>query len=177
MKNTGIVRKVDNLGRIIIPKEIRKRMCIHDDEPMEIYIEGGKVILQKFSPMEDMSGIHFMMSGLYKTFKRPIMICDREKVIQGFQVPSEIVNGALIAPEFTKLIDTRRAHTSDSIITRVVTDSTVQMLAMHPIITPNCDLYGAVVMFAKSSTLDEPFVEMALGTKLMADSIAEYFNV
>ena len=48
MKATGIVRNVDELGRVVIPKEIRKKMEISNNDPVEIYVEGDKIILTKY---------------------------------------------------------------------------------------------------------------------------------
>ena len=48
MKNTGIVRRVDELGRIVLPKEMRKTMGIKEGDPMEIYVEGDSIILKKY---------------------------------------------------------------------------------------------------------------------------------
>ncbi len=50
MKATGIVRNVDELGRIVIPKEMRKKMDIHPNDPIEIYVEDEKIILAKYVP-------------------------------------------------------------------------------------------------------------------------------
>jgi looped-hinge helix DNA binding domain, AbrB family len=50
MKSTGIVRKVDELGRIVIPKELRRTLAINESDPMEIYTEGDQVILKKYAP-------------------------------------------------------------------------------------------------------------------------------
>ena len=48
MKSTGIVRNVDELGRIVIPKEMRKKMGIASSDPLEIYVEADKIILTKY---------------------------------------------------------------------------------------------------------------------------------
>ncbi|KIN81887.1 AbrB/MazE/SpoVT family DNA-binding domain-containing protein [Clostridium botulinum] len=51
MKNIGIVRKIDSLGRIVLPKELRKALNIKDNEtPLEIYTEGEEIILKKYAP-------------------------------------------------------------------------------------------------------------------------------
>ena len=50
MKSTGIVRNVDELGRIVIPKEMRKKMGISNSDPVEIYVESDKIILTKYAP-------------------------------------------------------------------------------------------------------------------------------
>ncbi|CAM5663031.1 SpoVT-AbrB domain-containing protein OS=Lysinibacillus sphaericus OX=1421 GN=LS41612_04500 PE=4 SV=1 [Lysinibacillus sphaericus] len=50
MKSTGIVRKVDELGRIVLPKELRRTLGIEEKDPVEIYIDGNQIILQKYLP-------------------------------------------------------------------------------------------------------------------------------
>lgn len=50
MKATGIVRRIDDLGRVVIPKEIRRTMNIREGDPLEIFLEDGGVVLQKYNP-------------------------------------------------------------------------------------------------------------------------------
>lgn len=50
MKATGIVRKTDQLGRIVIPMELRKKMGIHENDPLEIFVDEETIILQKYQP-------------------------------------------------------------------------------------------------------------------------------
>lgn len=50
MKSTGIVRKVDELGRIVLPIELRRTLDIEERDPVEIYLDGDKIILQKYEP-------------------------------------------------------------------------------------------------------------------------------
>ena len=57
MKATGIVRRIDDLGRVVIPKEIRRTMRIREGDPLEIYTDnGGEVIFKKYSPIGELSG-------------------------------------------------------------------------------------------------------------------------
>lgn len=51
MKSTGIVRNIDELGRIVIPKEIRKKLGIEKNDPVEIFVDGETVILSKYRPV------------------------------------------------------------------------------------------------------------------------------
>ena len=50
MKSTGIVRKVDELGRIVLPIELRRTLGIEEKDPMEIYVEGESIIMKKYLP-------------------------------------------------------------------------------------------------------------------------------
>ncbi len=51
MKSTGIVRNIDELGRVVVPKELRKKLGINNGDPVEIYVEGEKIILTKYHPV------------------------------------------------------------------------------------------------------------------------------
>ncbi|WP_163531453.1 AbrB/MazE/SpoVT family DNA-binding domain-containing protein [Halobacillus ihumii] len=50
MKSTGVVRKVDELGRIVVPKELRRSLDIQQRDPLEIYVDNDKIVLQKYTP-------------------------------------------------------------------------------------------------------------------------------
>lgn len=83
MKATGIVRRIDDLGRVVIPKEIRRTMRIREGDPLEIFTEaGGNVIFRKYSPAGERSSIAAdLCEALYRTSARPAAICDRDSII------------------------------------------------------------------------------------------------
>ncbi len=56
MKSTGIVRKLDELGRITLPIELRRTLGVEERDPLEIYVEEEKIILQKYEPADIFSG-------------------------------------------------------------------------------------------------------------------------
>lgn len=51
MKSTGIVRKIDELGRVVIPMEMRRSMSIEDGDAFEIFVDGGRIVLSKYEPL------------------------------------------------------------------------------------------------------------------------------
>ena len=83
MKATGIVRRIDDLGRVVIPKEIRRTLRIREGDPLEIYTDiDGEVIFKKYSPVGEMSSFASQYAEvLYKTSSYPVLICDRDHVI------------------------------------------------------------------------------------------------
>lgn len=83
MKATGIVRRVDELGRIVIPKEIRRTLHIKNGDPLEIYTtESGGVILKKYSALKDLSDFAAQYAdSLAKTSGHTLMITDRDVVV------------------------------------------------------------------------------------------------
>lgn len=52
MRSTGIVRRIDDLGRVVIPKETRRQLRIKEGDPLEIFLEGNKVCFEKYSPID-----------------------------------------------------------------------------------------------------------------------------
>ena len=83
MKATGIVRRIDDLGRIVIPKEIRKTFHIKESDPMEIFINGeGEIILKKYSPMGEMSSFAKQYTdSLAQASGHVAIITDRDTVV------------------------------------------------------------------------------------------------
>ena len=83
MKATGIVRRIDDLGRVVIPKEIRRTMRIREGDPLEIYTNReGEVIFKKYSPIGEINSFASQYAEtLYRTCNLEILICDRDAVI------------------------------------------------------------------------------------------------
>lgn len=83
MKATGIVRRIDDLGRIVIPKEIRRTLRIKEGDPLEIYTDReGEVIFKKYSPIGELQNFASEYAdALQKTSSMPIFICDRDEII------------------------------------------------------------------------------------------------
>lgn len=69
MKATGIVRKVDHLGRLCLPKEMRRKMHLGDEDPIEIYVDGDSIILKKYDAAVD-------MERLLDNLEKSIRLCE-----------------------------------------------------------------------------------------------------
>ncbi|MBC8536636.1 stage V sporulation T C-terminal domain-containing protein [Feifania hominis] len=89
MKATGIVRRIDDLGRVVIPKEIRRTMRIREGAPLEIYTDrDGEVIFKKYSPVGELSGFSAQYAeAINKTLGLPVVITDRDATIATAGVP------------------------------------------------------------------------------------------
>ena len=83
MKATGIVRRIDDLGRVVIPKEIRRTLRIREGDPLEIFTDReGEIILKKYSPIGELtefSGEY--VESLFETTRHIAIITDRDGVI------------------------------------------------------------------------------------------------
>lgn len=83
MKATGIIRRIDELGRIVIPKEIRKSLRIKDGESLEIYVDdNSNIILQKYSTLKEMVDLSQQLTdAFYRNYKKTILISDSNNII------------------------------------------------------------------------------------------------
>jgi len=83
MKATGIVRRIDDLGRVVIPKEIRRTLRIREGDPLEIFVDrDGEVILKKYSPISELGDFAKEYGeALYDSLGHPVLICDRDVFI------------------------------------------------------------------------------------------------
>ncbi len=83
MRATGIVRRIDELGRVVIPKEIRRTLRIREGDPLEIFTDhDGEVVLKKYSPIGEISAIaKDYTDSLYRTLGHVTLISDRDAVV------------------------------------------------------------------------------------------------
>jgi AbrB family transcriptional regulator (stage V sporulation protein T) len=83
MKATGIVRRIDDLGRVVIPKEIRRTLRIREGDPLEIFVDrDGEVILKKYSPIGELGDFaKEYADSLFESTNHIILITDRDNII------------------------------------------------------------------------------------------------
>ena len=112
MKATGIVRRIDDLGRVVIPKEIRRTMRIREGDPLEIYTEkDGEVIFKKYSPMGELSDFAAQIcESLYKTTGCPAIISDRDSVIASAGGSRRELMDKRISGELEQIMEKRNVY-------------------------------------------------------------------
>ena len=115
MKATGIVRRIDDLGRVVIPKEIRRTMRIREGDPLEIYTEkDGEVIFKKYSPMGELSDFaEQICESMHKTAEYPTAVCDRDGVIAAAGSGRRDILDRHISSELTEIMEGRRAFRAE----------------------------------------------------------------
>ena len=113
MKATGIVRRIDDLGRVVIPKEIRRTMRIREGDPLEIYTDReGEVIFKKYSPIGELAAFASQYAEtLHKTCSMAVVICDRDAVIASAGVPKKEYSDRKISSELEEVIEKRSLYT------------------------------------------------------------------
>lgn len=116
MKATGIVRRIDDLGRVVIPKEIRRSLRIREGEPLEIFTnEEGGVVFQKYSPVGEFGSFTAQYAeALHKTAGFPVAICDLDSVIAAAGVPKKEYLEKPITAHLSGILETHRPYSAGS---------------------------------------------------------------
>lgn len=111
MKATGIVRRIDDLGRVVIPKEIRRTMRIREGEPLEIFVDReGEVILKKYSPIGELSEFaQEYADALAEETNNGVFVLDRDVIIAVSGVPRKIFIDKQISSDAEKVMEERRS--------------------------------------------------------------------
>ncbi|RDV84645.1 stage V sporulation protein T [Ammonifex thiophilus] len=111
MKATGIVRRIDDLGRVVIPKEIRRTLRIREGDPLEIFVDrDGEVILKKYSPIGDLGDFaKEYAESLYEAVGHIALITDRDTVVAVAGSPKKEFLNKPIGSAVEKVMEGRKA--------------------------------------------------------------------
>lgn len=149
MKATGIVRRIDDLGRIVIPKEIRRSFRIKEGDPLEIYTDAeGEVIFKKYSPIGELSNFATQYAEvLYKNGGLPIAIMDNDHVIAASGISKREVLERRVTKNLEELMDNRQIHIKTDKVPSMnaIEGYDRQAQIVYPIIYGG-DVSGAVAM-------------------------------
>jgi len=149
MKATGIVRRIDDLGRVVIPKEIRRTMRIREGDPLEIYTSNdGEVIFKKYSAINEMSENASQVSDImFRLASCPVIIFDRDHVVAVSGVSKKEFNERRVSPELEDLMQSRKNYYAEAgKVNNFIPAEGVDKVAIAamPIISSG-DITGAVV--------------------------------
>lgn len=111
MKATGIVRRIDDLGRVVIPKEIRRTLRIREGDPLEIFVDReGEVILKKYSPIGELGDFaKEYADSLYEALGHIACIADRDNIIAVSGAPKKEFLNKPIGNAVEKVMEDRKA--------------------------------------------------------------------
>ena len=145
MLQSGITRRIDELGRIVIPKEIRYNLGIREGEPLEILVDDNSIIIKKYSQIENIKSISNNICEIISdVFNVNIIVTDREKVIAASKELANIISNPL-GEKHKILIDKREDYNSENIEIMFDIEGYFYII---PIIT-NSDCSGLVLIVAK----------------------------
>ena len=153
MKATGIVRKIDDLGRVVIPKEIRRTLRIRVGDPLEIFTQkDGEVIFKKYSPVGELSEFAGAMAEtLYKTVGCGVAVADRDEFIAVFGAPKRDLLEKRVSAELERIMEDRGVyqHKAGDKGVPLTEDGKLNVGTAAPIISEG-DVMGCIVMFSEN---------------------------
>ncbi len=179
MKATGVVRRIDDLGRVVIPKEIRRILRIKEGDPLEIFTEkAGEIILKKYSPIGELSEFATEYAEtLTKTTGHIACITDKDTVIAVSGTSKKDLLEQGVSKQLEKIMDEQENYISKEnngttipIIQNEAKDKVYNSQVIYPIISDGNSI-GSVILISK-----EPGTKMSEVEKKVAQSAASFLG-
>ena len=176
MKATGIVRRIDDLGRVVIPKEIRRTLRIKEGDPLEIFTNNnGEVIFKKYSPIGELSEFATQYADtLARTSGQGVLITDKDSIIAVSGLPKKDLSDKKISPELEAVMEEKTTFIKNPNDTKMVPvaegNDKYSASVVAPIITEG-DYIGSVIVIGA----DENYTTTEVETKL-AQSAAGFLG-
>lgn len=187
---TGIVRRMDDLGRVVIPKELRRTLSIHESTPVEIFTaENGEIILRKYSPVADMlSGEGALLAKvLSQTADVSVIITDRDKIIARWGNLARLVTRGTPppGPAILKVLDENKSWSLNNIDTEfdevrlvdIASDDAYPNVSSQyivPIVDQDETAVGTVIILSDNqSLLSEQMAQADIIAEILAHKLSE----
>lgn len=171
MKATGIVRRIDDLGRVVIPKEIRRTMRIREGDPLEIFTDkDGEVIFKKYSPIGELSDFAAQIcESMHKSTDSIAAVCDRDTIIAVSGGARRELMDKRISSELEQVMEGRRTYRRDGPEGMMVCEGAEQYCVSiaAPIITEG-DVMGCVLFISPQKAPVASDVEYKLAQTVAA---------
>ena len=173
MKNTGVVRRIDDLGRIVIPKEIRRNLRIKEGESLEVFVNDDNIILKKYSVMNNNSVIYrSFVASFYSILKCNIIITDKDNVLAyAGNLKINLINMP-ISFELKQLLKQGNVVSSSLEKISFVKNYSLKVnYAIFPIIVKS-EVVGSLIVFSSDIKFDEAILKIAsVGVKFLEKCI------
>ena len=157
MESTNVVRKVDELGRIVLPKEIRKKLKIRTDDFLEIYVDNDLLCLKKYSKISNLKKFAQTLTDiLYSYTNKDVLIADRYNIIAYSGIERKKYIGKDISDKLLESINRR-----DSIMQNhlkeleIINNDEIKCSYVMDTIISNSEYIGLIIMYSKDEILKE----------------------
>ncbi len=159
MKATGIVRRIDDLGRVVIPKEIRRTMRIREGMPLEIFTDkDGEVIFKKYSPLGELGAYSAQYAeAINKVSGFPVAVCDRDTVVAAAGTGKKEILEHAISGQIAAMLESRKPFsTPQGARGPEVTESGAGRVSYFSPILSEGDVVGGIMMLQNGDTGADP---------------------
>ncbi len=158
MQGTGIVRRIDELGRVVIPKEIRKTLRIKEGDPLEIYTDKESLVIKKYSPISSINEfVKIVADGIEELTEKTCVITDNDTVLYLSKGKMKDAIGKNISLSLEKVMNDRKSVVSSRVDggTIISISDEFDIQSENQIIVPiisSGDCYGACILFDKDKS-------------------------
>ena len=157
MKATGMVRRIDDLGRIVIPKEIRRTLRIRENDPLEIFTDReGEVILKKYSPIGDLREFaQEYADSLNESTGHIVMVADRDEIIAVNGTSKKNTMGKRVTQQLEDIMNSRQSFTTNTANENPPLEGfEFKSQVVAPIVNAG-DILGAVIICSQEANMGE----------------------
>lgn len=174
MKSTGVVRRIDDLGRIVIPKEIRRSLRIHDGESMEIFVDNELITLKKYSSLDELISMsELLVDAINNEIKKEVFITDMDKVIAYSGREKKKYISKTISSDLVQIINERMNVKYNNKSIELIDGITYNYkYVVYPIIA-NGDASGSVVVLSDDLEISEEDEKIV---KFVADFLGKHIE-
>ena len=181
MKATGIVRRIDELGRVVIPKEIRRTLRIKEGDPLEIFTDRDELMLKKYSPIATIERFSEATArSLNDLSGKTALVCDTDGVLCVCGEGKKDLHGKRISTDMDRILRGRKSYTANAVeggdVLPITTPKEEGVTAeiIVPIVA-NGDCLGAVVLLSREegAKMEQNVINLA---RLSADILANQFE-
>lgn len=175
MKATGVIRRIDELGRVVIPKEIRKNLRIREGDSLEIYIDNNdSIVLKKYSALNGLKELSSVLAeSIYNDIKKNVLITDTDKVLAAAGKDKKEYLGKELSESVIFSMQRREqkleSHTKEFSICGKEENMTYTIAT----IIVNGDVFGSVLIFDKEGAVGE--MEQTIAS-VMANFLAKHID-
>lgn len=150
MKETGVSRRIDELGRIVIPKEIRKNLKIREGDQMEFYVEKEYVVLRKQSSLRGLDeDIEHLLEVLYRKLKQTVILTDLDKVV--YSLGEKKYEGIELSSRFKNILNDRKVFDGYVLDFAIATPCNSDIYVL-PLVSYG-ELYGSIIVLQNNDYL------------------------
>ena len=163
MKATGVIRRIDDLGRVVIPKEIRKNLRIKEGDNLEIFVQNEEVILKKYSMMNKINDLaQELTDAIYTFMKHSIFITDTDSIIAGSGPLKKDYIGKNISDYITDSIKRRDRMIENHFKELQITDGNIVNCSyVMSTILASGEAVGMILIISEDEKLGESEMQMA----------------
>lgn len=156
MKATGMIRKIDDLGRVVIPKEIRRTLRIREGDPMEIYVEkNGEIILKRYAPFGDIvDELISFADAISKNTGFSVYITDSQKIIALSSKNKKSNLDRMLSGEVIRVLEERALWINKGENPIKITDAETKEEYYTQVISPilsEGDIIGSIILFSENT--------------------------